>query len=293
MAPGSGYDDRDGFIWMDGDLVDWRSAKVHLLTHALHYASSVFEGERAYGGRIFESEKHSARLLASGTALDMPIPYTVEEIEQAKAATLQANNQKDAYVRVVAWRGAGPDMGVASQRNPIHMAVAAWEWGAYYGDAKMKGAKLDISKWKRPSPETIPSHAKAAGLYMICTMSKHAAEAKGCSDSLMMDYRGYVAEATGANIFFVRDGEVHTPTPDCFLNGITRQTVIGMLKRRGVEVTERHILPDELESFEQCWLTGTAAEVTPVGEIGPYNFEVGALTRDIAKDYETLVRGNR
>ena len=293
MAPGSGYDDRDGFIWIDGDLVDWRNAKVHLLTHALHYGSSVFEGERAYGGVIFESEKHSRRLLASGAAIDIPIPYTVDEIEQAKAVTLKANNLTDAYVRVVAWRGSGLDMGVASARNPIHMAVATWEWGAYYGDAKMRGAKLDISKWKRPSPETIPSHAKAAGLYMICTMSKHAAERKGCSDSLMMDYRGYVAEATGANIFFVRDGEVHTPLPDCFLDGITRQTVIRMLNERGVDVTERHIMPDELESFQQCWLTGTAAEVTPVGEIGPYSFEVGAMTRDIAKAYEKLVRGNR
>lgn len=290
MAPESSYDDRDGVIWVDGKLVPWRDAKVHILTHALHYASAVFEGERAYGGRIFESVKHSERLLASGEAMEIPIPYSVEEIENAKAETLKANGQTDAYVRVIAWRGAGPDMGVASARNPIHMAVATWEWGAYYGDAKTKGAKLDISKWKRPSPETIPSHAKAAGLYMICTMSKHAAEAKGCSDSLMMDYRGYVAEATGANIFFVRDGEVHTPLPDCFLDGITRQTVIGLLGKRGIKVNERHIMPDELESFEQCWLTGTAAEVTPVGQIGPYNFEVGALVKDIASDYEKLVR---
>jgi branched-chain amino acid aminotransferase len=225
--------------------------------------------------------------------MDIPIPYTVAEIEKAKADTMRANNMNnDAYVRVLCWRGSGLDMGVASARNPVHMAVAAWEWGAYYGDAKLKGAKLDISKWKRPSPETIPCHAKASGLYMICTMSKHAAEAKGCSDSLMMDYRGYVAEATGANVFFVRDGAVHTPQPDCFLNGITRQTVVGMMKDKGIEVIERHIMPDELESFEQCWLTGTAAEVTPVGEIGPYNFEVGALTRDIAESYERVVRGN-
>jgi len=293
MAPGSSYDDRDGYIWMDGNLVEWRQAKVHILTHAIHYASSVFEGERAYGGNIFRSEDHSRRLLESGKAMDIPIPYEVEEIEQAKADVMRANGLKDAYVRVVAWRGAGPDMGVASARNPIRMAVAAWEWGAYYGDAKMKGAKLDISKWKRPSPETIPCHAKASGLYMICTMSKHAAEAKGCSDSLMMDYRGYVAEATGANVFFVKDGAVHTPTPDCFLNGLTRQTVIDMLKTRGIEVVERHIMPDELESFEQCWLTGTAAEVTPVGQIADYSFEVGALARDIATDYERVVRGNR
>ncbi len=293
MAPGSAYDDRDGFIWMDGDLVEWRSAKVHLLTHALHYGSAVFEGERAYGGHIFKSEQHSQRLLDSGKAMDIPIPYTVAEIEQAKADTLHANNMSDAYIRVLCWRGSGLDMGVASARNPVHMAVATWQWGAYYGDAKVTGAKLDISKWKRPSPETIPCHAKASGLYMICTMSKHAAEAKGCSDSLMMDYRGYVAEATGANVFFVRDGAVHTPTPDCFLNGITRQTVIGVMKDKGIEVIERHIMPDELESFEQCWLTGTAAEVTPVGEIGPYNFEVGALVQDIAKSYEQVVRGNR
>ena len=286
----SGYDDRDGKIWMDGKLIEWRDANVHILTHGLHYASSVFEGERAYNGTIFESVKHSERLHASGDLMDMEIPYSVDEIEKAKYDVLHANGWDDAYVRVIAWRGAGEDMGVASNRNPVRMAVAAWEWGAYYGDAKMKGAKLDISKWKRPSPETIPSHAKAAGLYMICTMSKHAAEAKGCSDAMMFDYCGYVAEATGANMFFVQDGEVHTPLPDCFLNGITRQTVIGMLKDRQVKVHERHIMPDELEGFQQCWLTGTAAEVTPVGSIGDYNFEVGALTRDIAEGYEKLVR---
>jgi branched-chain amino acid aminotransferase len=285
-----GYDDRDGTIWMDGELVDWRAANVHLLTHAMHYASSVFEGERCYNGKIFESRRHSERLLFSGTQLDMPIPYTVDEIEAAKYATLKANNLTDAYVRALAWRGAGNDMGVSSSKNPVRMAIAVWGWGNYYGDAKMKGAKLDISKWKRPSPETIPVHAKAAGLYMICTTSKHAAEAKGCSDALFMDYRGYVAEATGANIFFVKDGEVHTPLPDCFLNGITRQTVIKMLKEKGVNVIERHIMPEEMAGFEQCWLTGTAAEVTPVGQIGDYMFEVGALTRDVAESYERLVR---
>ncbi|SDE67621.1 branched-chain amino acid aminotransferase [Limimaricola pyoseonensis] len=285
-----GYDDRDGKIWLDGQLVEWREANVHILTHALHYASSVFEGERCYGGTIFKSEAHSQRLRTSAELLDFEIPYSVEEIEAAKYAVLEANGWKDAYVRALAWRGAGPDMGVASQRNPVRMAVAAWEWGSYYGDAKMKGAKLDIAKWKRPSPETAPSQAKAAGLYMICTMSKHAAEAKGCSDALMFDYRGYVAEATGANMFFVKDGEVHTPLADCFLNGITRQTVIAMLKDKGLTVHERHIMPEELEGFEQCWLTGTAAEVTPVGQIGDYNFEVGALTRDVAESYEKLVR---
>jgi branched-chain amino acid aminotransferase len=284
------YNDRDGFIWMDGKMVDWRDANVHILTHAMHYASSVFEGERAYGGKIFKSREHSERLKRSAKMIDFEIPYTVDEIEAAKVEVLAASGLKDAYVRAIAWRGVGEDMGVASARNPVRMAIAAWEWGAYYGDAKMKGAKLDISKWKRPSPETIPSHAKAAGLYMICTMSKHAAEAKGCSDAMMFDYRGYVAEATGANIFFVKDGEVHTPDPDCFLNGLTRQTVIGMLRDKQIKVHERHIMPEELEGFEQCWLTGTAAEVTPVGKIGDYSFEVGALTRDISESYEKLVR---
>lgn len=285
-----GYDDRDGKIWLDGQLVDWRSAQVHVLSHAMHYASSVFEGERAYGGKIFKSRAHSERLLASGKLIDFEIPYSVEDIEAAKEAALQANGLSDAYVRAFAWRGAGPDMGVASSRNPVRMAVAVWSWGNYYGDAKMKGAKLDIAKWRRPDPATAPSQAKAAGLYMIATMSKHAAEAKGCSDAMMFDYRGYVAEATGANIFFVKDGEVHTPKADAFLNGITRQTVIEMLKEKGIRVIERHIMPEELEGFEQCWLTGTAAEVTPVGQIGDYHFDVGALTRDISESYEILVR---
>jgi len=284
------YDDRDGFIWMDGKLVPWREANVHILSHAMHYASSVFEGERCYDGKIFKGHEHSLRLLESGRLLDMPIPYTAEQIDAAKAEVLAANNLTNAYVRAVAWRGAGEDMGVAARRNPVRLAVAAWEWGAYYGDAKMQGAKLDIAKWRRPSPDTIPTAAKAAGLYMICTMSKHAAEEKGCSDALFYDYRGYVAEATGANVFFVKDGEVHTPIPDAILNGITRQTVIAMLRDKGMVVHERHILPEELESFSECWLTGTAAEVTPVGQIGNYHFQVGQITRDVAKSYEELVR---
>lgn len=285
-----GYDDKDGMIWMDGQLVPWRDANVHILSHAMHYASSVFEGERCYSGKIFKSREHSERLLESGRLLDMPIPYTVDQIEDAKAAVLKANNLTDAYVRAVAWRGAGEDMGVAARRNPVRMAVAAWEWGAYYGDAKWQGAKLDIAKWRRPSPETIPTSAKAAGLYMICTMSKHAAEEKGCSDALFMDYRGYVAEATGANVFFVKDGEVHTPDPDAILNGITRQTVIAMLRDMGIVVHERRIMPEELADFSECWLTGTAAEVTPVGQIGEHHFQVGQLTRKVAETYEALVR---
>ena len=284
------YDDRDGKIWMDGKLIPWRDANVHILTHAMHYASSVFEGERCYSGKIFKSRQHTERLHTSANLIDFEIPFSVDEIEAAKMETLRANGLTDAYLRPVAWRGSGEDMGVAAKRNPVHLAIAVWEWGNYYGDAKTKGAKLDIAKWKRPSPETAPSQAKAAGLYMIATMSKHAAEAKGCSDALMFDYRGYVAEATGANMFFVKNGEVHTPTPDAFLNGITRQTVIDMLRTKGINVIERHIMPEELESFEQCWLTGTAAEVTPVGQIGDYNFEVGAMALDISASYEKLVR---
>ena len=284
------YDDRDGKIWMNGKLVEWRDANVHILTHAMHYASSVFEGERAYSGKIFKSRLHSERLLKSAKMIDFEIPYSVDEIEKAKYDTLRANGLKDAYVRPVAWRGAGEDMGVASSKNPVNLAVATWSWGNYYGDAKMKGAKLDVAKWRRPDPNTAPFEAKAAGLYMIATMSKHTAEANGCSDAMMMDYRGYVAEATGANIFFVKEGEVHTPTPDAFLNGLTRQTVIEMLKTMGVQVHERHILPNELEDFSQCWLTGSAAEITPVGQIGDFNFEVGELTRTVSTNYEQLVR---
>ena len=284
------YDDRDGKIWMDGELLDWRDAKVHILTHALHYASSVFEGERCYNGKIFKGHEHSLRLIESARLLDMKSPYTAEQIDEAKRQVLDANGFKDAYVRAVMWRGSGDDMGVSARKNPVRMAVAAWEWGSYYGDAKWQGAKLDIAKWKRPSPETIPVAAKAAGLYMICTMSKHAAEEKGCSDALFMDYRGYVAEATGANVFFIKDGEVHTPLADAFLNGLTRQTVIQLLKDRGITVHERHIMPEELAGFQECWLTGSAAEITPVGQIGDCNFRVGPMTREVSDAYEALVR---
>ena len=284
------YDDRDGKIWMDGELVDWRDANVHILTHALHYASSVFEGERCYDGKIFKGHEHSLRLIESARLLDMESPYSAEDIDAAKEAVLKANGLTNAYVRAVMWRGSGPDMGVSAARNPVRMAVAVWEWGSYYGDAKWQGAKLDVAKWKRPSPETIPTAAKAAGLYMICTMSKHAAEAKGCSDALFMDWEGYVAEATGANVFFVKDGEVHTPLADRFLNGITRQTIVQLLKDQGVTVHERRITPDEVKEFQECFLTGTAAEVTPVGQIGDWHFQVGQTTRKVAEDYERLVR---
>jgi branched-chain amino acid aminotransferase len=289
MSAAPAYDDRDGWIWMDGAFLPWRDARVHVLTHALHYASSVFEGERAYGGVIFKSREHTERLHASARALGFEIPWSVEEIDRVKDEAIAKNGLTDAYVRPVAWRGSEM-MGVSAQTNTIHLAIAVWNWGAYYGDAKLKGARLDMAEWKRPSPETIPSKAKAAGLYMICTLSKHKAESKGYSDAIMRDYRGYVAEATGANVFFVKDGSVHTPLPDCFLDGITRRTAIDLLKARGVEVVERHILPEEMEGFEQCFLTGTAAEVTPVAEIGPYRFEVGDLTKTVVADYDALVR---
>lgn len=284
------YDDRDGKIWMDGQLLDWRDAKVHVLTHALHYASSVFEGERCYNGKIFKDREHAERLHFSANCLDFQIPYTVDELIAAKAETLQANGLTDAYVRAFAWRGAGPDMGVASARNPVRTAIAVWSWGNYYGDAKTKGAKLDIAKWKRPSPETIPHQAKAAGLYMICTMSKTAAEKRGFADAMMLDWRGYVAEATGANVFFVQDGVLHTPPVDAILDGITRQTVIQMAAAKGIEVVVRNIRPEELATFSECFLTGTAAEVTPVSEIGEYKFKPAALSLGLMEDYGRMVR---
>ena len=286
---GAAYDDRDGWIWIDGKWIPWREAHLHVLSHALHYGSSVFEGERAYDGVIFESQKHSERLAASASALGFSLPVPVEQLCAIKDEAIAKNGLTDAYVRPVAWRGSEM-MGVSAQNNTIHLAVAVWEWGAYYGDARTKGARLDMAQWRRPAPETIPCKAKAAGLYMICTLSKHEAEAKGFSDALMLDYRGYVAEATGANVFFVKDGAVHTPTPDCFLDGITRQTVIRLLNEEGVEVIERHIEPEEMASFEQCFLTGTAAEVTPVAEIGPYSFDVGALTVGVMQRYDRHVR---
>jgi branched-chain amino acid aminotransferase len=287
----AGYDDRDGFIWMDGALVPWREANVHILTHALHYASRVFEGERCYNGKIFKSRAHSERLLESGRLLDMPIPWSVDQIEAAKAEVLKANDLTEAYRarRRLARRGRGHGRRLA-QATRCGWRSRPGNGAPITAMRRCRARKLDIAKWKRPSPETIPTAAKAAGLYMICTMSKHAAEEKGCSDALFMDWRGYVAEATGANVFFVKDNEVHTPLADAILNGITRQTVIGMLRDMGIAVHERHILPEELSGFQQCWLTGTAAEITPVGQIGEYHFQVGDLTRNVAAAYEKLVR---
>jgi branched-chain amino acid aminotransferase len=283
------YDDRDGWIWLDGKMVPWREANVHVLTHALHYASSVFEGVRAYEGNIFELNWHSQRLRDSASLLGFDLPWSVEEISAACNQALAANNLKDAYVRPVAWRGS-EQMGVSAQKTKPHMAIACWDWGTYL-DPGTGGVRLDIAPWRRPAPYTAPVQAKAAGLYMIATMSKHHAEARGFQDALMFDYRGQVAEATGANAFFLKDGALHTPTPECFLNGITRQTVIKLARHRGIEVIERAIWPEELEGFEQFFLTGSAAEIVPVGSAGPWSFEVGDLTRQIQKDYSDLVRG--
>ncbi|RJF86675.1 branched-chain amino acid aminotransferase [Oleomonas cavernae] len=285
------FDDRDGFIWFDGELIDWRDAKVHVLTHALHYASCVFEGERVYGGTVFKLTEHSQRLADSARILGFELPYTVQEIDDATRAVVAANGIVDGYVRPLAWRGSEM-MGVSAQANRIHVAMACWLWPSYFSpEAKLKGLRLAIADWKRPSPDTAPTSSKAAGLYMICTLSKHKAEQAGFDDALMFDYRGQVAEATGANIFFVKDGKLHTPKPDCFLDGITRRTVIDIAKKHQIDVVERAIMPGEMEGFEQAFLTGTAAEVTPLREIGPYNFEVGTITQTLMHTYDDLVRG--
>jgi branched-chain amino acid aminotransferase len=283
------FDQRDGFIWYNGALVPWRDAKLHVLSHGLHYGSCVFEGERAYGGKIFKSREHSERFKRSAQILDFEIPYTAEELDAAKDATLKANNLENSYVRPVAWRGSEM-MAVAAQNSTIHVAIAVWDWPSMFDIAtKMKGVKLDIAEYCRPDPRTAPSLAKAAGLYMICTISKHRAERRGYADALMFDWQGRVAECTGANVFFVKDGVLHTPIADCFLDGITRRTVIDLAKRRGVEVIERRIMPDEMANFDECFICGTGAEVTPVSEVGPYKFVPGAISRALIEDYEKAV----
>jgi branched-chain amino acid aminotransferase len=284
------FDDRDGWIWLDGQFVPWRDAKVHVLTHGLHYASSVFEGERMYGGEIFELTAHTERLFKSAEILDFKIPFTVAEIDEACKATCAKNGLTDCYVRPIAWRGSEM-IGVSAQQTKIHVAIAAWEWPSYFDpEEKRRGIRLAHAAYRRPSPATAPTMAKAAGLYMICTISKHAAERDGYADALMLDYRGYIAEATGANIFLVRDGVLHTPTPDCFLNGITRQTVMRLAKDRGFEIIERHIPADELGSFSEVFIVGTAAEVTPVGEIGEHRFTPAHISLTLMDDYARLVR---
>jgi len=287
---GPAYDDRDGQIWYDGKMVDWRAANVHLLTHALHYGSGVFEGVRMYSGNIFKLQEHSERLVNSAAIMGFEIPYSVEEINQACIDACAVNNITDGYLRPIAWRGSEM-MGVAAQSNTIHLAVAAWEWPSYFSpEARNKGISLKTSKWRRPAANTAPVHAKACGLYMIATLSKHDAEKDGFTDSLMLDYRGHVAEATGANIFMeMGDGKLHTPTPDCFLDGITRQTVIGLAKARDIEIVVRTIMPEELTNATQVFLTGSAAEVTPVGAIDDHTYAVGDITKTLRADYEKLV----
>jgi branched-chain amino acid aminotransferase len=284
------YDQRDGYIWMNGELISWRDARVHLLTHALHYGSAVFEGERVYDGEIFKLTEHSQRLHESAQGLDFEIPYSVAEIDQACRDVVRANKLVDGYVRPLAWRGS-EQMGVSAQATRINLAIAAWDWGSYFDPAaRTKGLRLKIAQYYRPDPRTAPAKSKAAGLYMICTIEKHRAEREGYADALMLDWRGQIAESTGANIFFVKDGVLHTPLPDCFLDGITRRTVIELAKQRGWKVVERAIMPEEMADFSECFITGTAAEVTPVSEIGPYKFTIGDITRTLMDDYSALVR---
>jgi branched-chain amino acid aminotransferase len=284
------FDQRDGYIWFDGQLVPWADAKLHVLSHGLHYGSAVFEGERAYGGSIFKSSEHSARFQRSAEILDFTIPYSVEAIDAAKLLVLEKNGMKDAYVRPVAWRGSEM-MAVAAQSATIHVAIAAWEWPSMFDMAtKMKGIRLDIAEYRRPDPRTAPALSKAAGLYMICTVSKHRAERRGYADALMLDWEGRVAECTGANVFFIQDGRIHTPIADCFLDGLTRQTVIGLAKARGIEVVERRIMPEELDSFSECFITGTAAEITPVAEILDHRYTPGAITRSLIEDFNRAVQ---
>lgn len=283
------FDDRDGFIWFDGKMVAWRDAKVHVLTHGLHYGSCVFEGVRVYNGKIFKLREHTERLINSGKLLGFDLPYSLEQLETATKETIAKQNIVNGYIRPVAWRGSEM-MAVSAQRNKIHVAIASWEWPSYFSkEARERGLRLQMSKWARPAPNTIPTASKAAGLYMICTLSKHAAENEGFDDALMLDYRGFLAEATGANLFLIMDGKIHTPTPDCFLDGITRRTVMDLARARGIEVIERHIKPEELKNVQEVFLTGTAAEVTPVGQIAEQKFTVGSITKQLMEDYSLCV----
>ena len=284
------FDQLEGFIWMNGEFVKWADAKIHVLTHGLHYASAVFEGERAYGGEIFKLTEHTTRLHESGRILGFTIPYSVAEIDDACRELLRKQGFSDAYVRPVAWRGSEM-MGVSAQDNQIHLAIASWEWPSYFDPAqRLKGIRLDLAEYRRPDPKTAPSTAKAAGLYMICTISKHRAERRGYADAMMLDWQGRVAECTGANIFFTKDGKIHTPLADCFLDGITRQTAIALAKKRGIEVIERRIVPDELREMTECFITGSAAEVTAVSEIADWSFTPGAITKTLMEDYTAEVQ---
>jgi len=287
------FDDRDGHIWMDGKLIPWRDAKVHVLTHGLHYGSCVFEGQRVYNRKVFKLEEHTTRFFESARLMRFEIPFTEAQINDACRQVVEAQGLADAYMRPVAWRGS-EQMAVAAPQAKIHVAIAVWPWPSMFDpEVKKRGIRMDISSWRRPAPDTTPWRSKAAGLYMICTLSKHEAEAKGYADALMYDWRGLVAEATGANIFFVKDGKLFTPYADCFLNGITRGTVMDLARSRQIEVVEKYIQASDVAEFEQCFLTGSAAEVSPVGEIGPWKFEVGNITRTLMDDYANLVRGKR
>ena len=284
------FDDRDGFIWYDGRLVPWREAKLHVLNHGLHYASGVFEGERVYNGKVFRLEDHNERLRNSARILGFEVPASMDDLTKATQEVISSNKIVDGYIRPIAWRGA-EQMGVSAQASKIHLALAAWDWPAYFSpEARAKGIRMQWAKWARPAPHTAPTQAKAAGLYMICTLSKHEAEANGCDDALMLDWQGRVAECTGANVFFIKDGKLHTPTADCFLAGITRATVIDLAKRRGIEAIERRIMPDELNNFSECFITGTAAEVTPVSAIAKWKFKPGAISEQLMKDYTAEVQ---
>jgi branched-chain amino acid aminotransferase len=286
-------DQREGFIWLNGQLVPWGDASVHVLTHGLHYASAVFEGMRAYDGSIFKLTEHNQRLHESAKILDFEIPFSVAELDKAAREVLRANKLTDAYVRPIAWRGS-EQMGVAAQLTKTNVAIAAWDWGSYFDPAaRAKGLRLTFAHYRRPDPRTAPTKSKATGLYMICTIEKHKAERAGYQDALMLDWRGQIAESTGANIFFVKDGVLHTPLPDCFLDGITRRTVIGLAKQRGLKVIERAIMPDELGEFSECFITGTAAEVTPVSEIAQYKFAIGDITRHLMDDFTAMVHPAR
>jgi len=282
------FDDRDGWVWMDGEFVPHRDAKIHVLTHALHYASAVFEGERAYGGVVFKGREHSQRLHKSAKILGFKVPASVADIDSAKSDLIKKLGFENCYLRAIAWRGS-EQMGVAAKRDDVHVAVSAWEWGDYFAD-KMKGVRLMIAPWRRPPPDCAPANSKASGLYMICTLSRHAANDAGFDDAIMFDWRGQIAEGTGANIFFVRDGVLHTPTPDCFLDGITRQTVIALAKARGVEVVERAIWPNELATFSEAFLTGSAAEITPIREIAGLAFKPGAMSEQLMHEFSALTR---
>jgi branched-chain amino acid aminotransferase len=284
------FDQRPDLIWFDGKLIATAECKISLLTHGLHYASCVFEGERAYGGKIFKSTEHSERLRNSARILDFEIPYSTAEIDTAKQLVIDRNNQKDAYVRPIAWRGSEA-LGVSAQNNRIHLAIATWEWPSYFDpEQRLKGIRVDLAEYRRPDPKTAPCLAKAAGLYMICTISKHRAEQRGYADAMMLDWQGRVAECTGANIFFIKDGKIHTPIADCFLAGITRATAIQLAGRRNIEVIERRIMPDELSGFSECFITGTAAEVTAVAEIAKLKFTPGRITQQLMNDYTAEVQ---